>query len=108
MHSHKYAMEDLNEKCEQLIEDCGATSVRDDTIALQSLYTALVANAQALQSRTQKKLADHTEFLKAKKDIEEWLSRAEGTVQDCSGLADEPVMRENLETIEVASNLNIH
>ncbi|CAG7726205.1 unnamed protein product [Allacma fusca] len=103
INSHKYSMEDLNEKCEQLIEECSAPRVREDTIQLQSLYTTLVANAQALQSRTHKKLADHTEFLKAKKEIEEWLSRAEGTIQDCSGFADEPIMRENLDTIQTVA-----
>ena len=66
------------------------------------LHTQLIYLCiQALLSRTQKKLADHTEFLKAKKEIEDWLARAEGTLQDCSGLADEAVMRENYETIQV-------
>ena len=39
-------MEDLNEKCEQLIEECGTARVRDDTIQLQTDYALLVTNSQ--------------------------------------------------------------
>jgi len=41
--------------------------------------------------------------MKEKQDLEEWLNRAEGTLQDCSGFGDEAATKEKLETVQIVS-----
>lgn len=56
-----------------------------------------------LVSRVEKNLSDHTEFLKAKSEIESWLQRAHGTVNDCIGSGDLPWAKDKLETIKLVA-----
>jgi len=48
-------------------------------------------------------LSDHTDFVKEKHELEEWLNRAEGTLQDCAGFGDETSTREKLDTVKIVS-----
>jgi nesprin-1 len=56
-----------------------------------------------LLAKVQKSLSDHTGFIKEKQDLEEWLNRAEGTLQDCSGFGNEASTKEKLETVQMVS-----
>lgn len=51
----------------------------------------------------QKSLSDHTDFLNEKRQLEEWLDRAEGTLQDSIGFGTEAETREKLETVKLVS-----
>lgn len=57
-----------------------------------------------LLSRVEKNLSDHTEFVKAKAEMEEWLERANGTVKDCIGVGDLTWINDKLDTINLVSN----
>lgn len=54
-------------------------------------------------SRVEKNLSDHTEFLKARQEVEDWLSRAHGTVKDCVGSGDLAWARDKLDTIKLVA-----
>ncbi|GLH12193.1 Dystrophin, isoform B, partial [Gryllus bimaculatus] len=99
----KVVMEGLNDRCETLMELSACSWVRDQTVQLQGLYTNLLTSIQVLVSRAEKNLSDHTEFLKAKEEVDSWLKRAHGTVQDCIGVGNETVTRDKLETIQLVS-----
>lgn len=101
--TQKAQMEQANDFCEILTEQSACTWVRDETVQLQGLYTNLLTSAQSLVSKIEKNLSDHTEFLKAKKDLENWLFTAHGTVQDCIGTGDEKFIKDKLETIRLVS-----
>lgn len=101
--SEKPEMERLNDACESLMELSAVGWVRAKTVQLQSSYTNLLTSAQGLVSKIEKNLSDHTEFLKAKQELENWLYTAHGTVQDCIGVGDEDSLREKLETIHLVS-----
>ncbi|KAF5308513.1 hypothetical protein FQR65_LT06178 [Abscondita terminalis] len=101
--SQKSKMEDLNDYCESLMELSSCGWVRDQTVQLQSAYTNLLTSAQGLVSKIEKNLSDHTEFIKAKKDLESWLYTAHGSVQDCIGVGDENSIKDKLETIRLVS-----
>lgn len=101
--SEKPAMENLNDACESLMELSAVGWVRAKTVQLQTSYTNLLTSAQGLVSKIEKNLSDHTEFLKAKQELESWLYTAHGTVQDCIGVGDEDSLREKLETIRLVS-----
>lgn len=98
----KPVLEDLNDKCEALLEVSACSWARDKTVQLQSAYTSLLTDAQGLVSRVEKTLADHTEFLKAKKEMEDWLRTAHGSVQDCIGVGDTAWAKDKLETLRVS------
>lgn len=97
----KPVLEDLNDKCENLMEMSACSWARDNTVHLQSAYTCLLTDAQGLVSKVEKNLSDHTEFLKAKKELEEWLQTAHGSVQDCVGVGDVSWAKDKLQTIKV-------
>lgn len=99
----KLTLEELNDRCEALMDMCAATWVRDKTVGLQGGYSAAVTALQALLTRVQKNLADHTEFVRAREAFDAWLSRAQGTVQDCSGVGDAAQTADHLETIKLVS-----
>jgi nesprin-1 len=99
----KMPLEDLSDKCENLMELGAAPSVRESAAQLQAQYIQLLAGAQAMLVNIQKSLSDHTDFLKEKQELEEWLDRAEGTLQDSTGFGTEAVIREKLETCLIVS-----
>nr|XP_034172930.1 nesprin-1 isoform X14 [Osmia lignaria] len=99
----KPVLEDLNDKCEALLEMSACSWARDKTVQLQSAYTSLLTDMQGLVSRVEKNLSDHTEFLKAKKEMEEWLRIARGSVQDCMGVGDVEWAKDKLETIKIVA-----
>lgn len=101
--SQKPEMEHLNDICEALMELCAIGWVRVNTVQLQGAYTNLLTSAQSLVSKIEKNLSDHTEYLKAKEEMESWLYRAHGTVQDCIGVGDEKILKEKLDTIRLVS-----
>ncbi|XP_020291842.1 nesprin-1 isoform X3 [Pseudomyrmex gracilis] len=99
----KPVLEDLNDKCEALLEVSACSWARDKTVQLQSAYTSLLTDAQGLVSRVEKTLADHTEFLKAKKELEDWLRTAHGSVEDCIGVGDTAWAKDKLETLRLVA-----
>ncbi|KAJ8930094.1 hypothetical protein NQ314_017138, partial [Rhamnusium bicolor] len=99
--AQKSQMENLTDSCEALMELSAVGWVRDKTVQLQTEYTNLLTNAQSLVSKVEKNLSDHTEFLKIKAELEEWLHSAHKSVQDCIGEGDEQNMREKLEIIRI-------
>ncbi|XP_076280585.1 muscle-specific protein 300 kDa [Lasioglossum baleicum] len=99
----KPVLEDLNDKCEALLEMSACSWARDRTVQLQSAYTSLLTDMQGLVSRVEKNLSDHTEFLKAKKEMEDWLKIARGSVQDCMGVGDAEWAKDKLETIKIVA-----
>lgn len=101
--SQKPKMEDLNDYCESLMELSACSWIRDQTVQLQGAYTNLLTNAQTLVSKIEKNLSDHTDFIKAKKELENWLYTAHGTVQDCIGVGDEVSIKDKMETIRLVS-----
>lgn len=105
--SQKAWLEDLNDRCEILMEHSTCSRVREETVQLQAGYTAVVGNVQSLLSRLEKTKTDHTDFVIAKKEFSDWLERAQGTVQDCSGPSgNEAAAKEKYELVRsVASRL---
>ncbi|XP_068085330.1 muscle-specific protein 300 kDa [Anabrus simplex] len=99
----KVVMEELNDRCEALMELSACSWVRDQTVQLQGAYTNLLTIVQGLVSRVEKNLSDHTEFLKAKQELDTWLKTAHGTIHDCIGVGDEASTRDKLETIQMVS-----
>ncbi|XP_014483634.1 PREDICTED: nesprin-1 isoform X6 [Dinoponera quadriceps] len=99
----KPVLEDLNDKCEALLEISACSWARDKTVQLQSAYTSLLTDAQGLVSKVEKNLLDHTEFLKAKKEMEDWLRTAHGSVEDCIGVGDAVWARDKLETLRLVA-----
>lgn len=103
--AQKIVMEELNDRCESLMELSACSWVRDQTVQMQGAYTNLLTSVQGLVSRVEKNLSDHTEFLKAKEKLESWLYTAHGSVQDCIGVGDEASTKDKLETIRVSSSI---
>ncbi|XP_024081429.1 nesprin-1 [Cimex lectularius] len=104
LNNKKPAIEELSDKCEVLIELCACNWVRDETVKWQGEYAELFTTVQELLSRAEKNLSDHTEFLKAKDDLEQWLQRAHGTVKDCIGNGNQAWLKESLHTINLVTN----
>lgn len=98
----KPILEDFNDKCEALLEISACSWARDKTVQLQSAYMSLLTEVQGLVSKVEKNLADHTEFLKAKKEMEDWLRTAYGSVEDCVGVGDTTWAKDKLETLKVS------
>ncbi|XP_078048160.1 muscle-specific protein 300 kDa isoform X4 [Augochlora pura] len=99
----KPVLEDLNDECEALLEMSACSWARDKTVQLQTAYTTLLTDMQGLVSRVEKNLSDHTEFLKAKKEMEDWLRVAGGSVQDCMGVGDAEWAKDKLETVKIVA-----
>lgn len=99
----KVVIEELNDRCENLMDMCACSWVRDKTVQLQGDYTQMLTAIQSLLSRAQKKLSDHTEFIKARDEFDSWLNCAHGTVQECIGVGDEIETKDKLETIKIVS-----
>ena len=78
----KYDIENLNDKCEVLMEFSACSHVRDRTVNVQAAYTNLYTTVQALLSKTEKTVADHSDFNRARDEFDEWYLRANGTVMD--------------------------
>jgi nesprin-1 len=78
----KYDMETLNERCEVLVELSACASVRDRTVAIQTAFSNLYSTVQGLLNRTERSVADHSDFHRAREDYDEWHQRAAGTVND--------------------------
>lgn len=99
----KSVLEELNDRCENLMELSACSWVRDQTVQLQSKYSNLLTAIQGLVSNVEKNLSDHTEFQKAKKELQSWLETAHGSVQDCIGVGDIPSIKDKLETIKLVT-----
>ena len=80
----KYEMEGLNEKCEVLMEHSACSHVRDHAVNAQAAYANLYATVQGLLSRTEKSVADLTDFNRMRAEFDEWFARANGTAQDAA------------------------
>ena len=105
--SQKSWLEDLNDRCEILMELSTCSRVREETVQLQAGFTAVMGNVQSLLSRLEKTRTDHTDFVTSKKEFSNWLERAQGTVQDCSGqCGNEASTKEKYELVRsIASRL---
>uniref|UniRef100_A0A2A4K817 Calponin-homology (CH) domain-containing protein n=1 Tax=Heliothis virescens TaxID=7102 RepID=A0A2A4K817_HELVI len=101
---HKHVLEELNDRCENLMEQSACAWVRDKTVNLQTEYTTLLTKIQGLVSNGEKNLSDHTEFIKAKEDLQQWLETAHGTVQDSIGVGDIETTKDKLETVKLVNN----
>ncbi|XP_075225316.1 muscle-specific protein 300 kDa isoform X2 [Lycorma delicatula] len=101
--AQKVNVEELSDRCETLMELSACSWVRDETVQLQSAYTALLTAVQGLVSCVEKNLSDHTEFINAKEEYERWLQRAHGTVKDCIGAGDLAWTKDKLETIKLVA-----
>lgn len=77
--------------------------VRDQTVQLQSKYSDLLTSVQGLVSNVEKNLSDHTEFQKARKELQAWLETAHGSVQDCIGTGDISYIKDKIETIKLVT-----
>ena len=104
----KPVLEELNDKCEALLEMSACSWARDKTVQLQSMYTALLTEVQGLVSKVEKNLSDHTEFLKAQTEMKSWLQTAHGSIQDCVGLGDIAWAKDKLETTKVSHVTSFH
>ena len=51
---------------------------------LQAAYANLYATVQGLLSRTEKSVADLTDFNRMRAEFDEWFTRANGTAQDAA------------------------
>ncbi|KAF7272974.1 hypothetical protein GWI33_014281 [Rhynchophorus ferrugineus] len=92
-------LENLADSCEVLMELSAVGWVRDKTVQLQSAYTTLLTDAQSLVSKVEKNLSDHTDFLKARDLLENWLNAKHAAVQDCVVTGSEADIRKKLETV---------
>ncbi|GBO98724.1 Nesprin-1 [Eumeta japonica] len=101
---HKHVLEELNDRCENLMELSACAWVREKSVNLQTEYTTLLTKIQGLVSNGEKNLSDHTEFIKAKEELQKWLETAHGTVQDSIGVGDIETTKDKLETIKLVSN----
>ncbi|KAI5642762.1 spectrin repeat domain-containing protein [Phthorimaea operculella] len=101
---NKHVLEELNDRCENLMELSACAWVRDKTVNLQTEYTTLLTKIQGLVSNGEKNLSDHTEFIKAKEELQKWLETAHGTVHDSVGVGDIDTTKDKLETIKLVSN----
>ncbi|KPJ06864.1 Nesprin-1 [Papilio machaon] len=102
--ANKHVLEELNDRCENLMELSACAWVRDKTVNLQTEYTSLLTKIQSLVSNGEKNLSDHTEFIKAKNELQQWLETAHGTVQDSIGVGDIETTKDKLETVKLVSN----
>ncbi|CAH2241590.1 jg3925 [Pararge aegeria aegeria] len=102
--ANKHVMEELNDRCENLMELSACAWVRDKTVNLQTEYTSLLTKIQGLVSNGEKNLSDHTEFIKAKEELKKWLETAHGTVHDSIGVGDIDTTKDKLETVQLVTN----
>ena len=102
----KPTLEELNDKCEFLMEMSVCNWVRDKTVQIQSAYTAVLTEAQGLVSKVEKNLSDHTEYLKAKNDLEDWLQATQCIINGCMGVGDISWAKNALENTKVFLIIN--
>jgi len=50
----------------------------------------------------QRGLVDQSEFINAKQNLEAWLQRAEGNLEDSQGFGSEEMIKDKLETLKVS------
>ena len=105
---HKSMMEDLNDRCEILMELSTCSRVREDTVQLQAAYTTVVGQLHVLVSRLEKSKTDHSDFINSKEEFAKWLERSHGTIQDCAGqTGGEEVTKEKYDLVRsVASRMS--
>lgn len=101
--SGKTRVEDLNDICEALMELSACPLVRDKTVEIQVNYSKLLIAAQALASKLEKDLSDHTEFFNYKNKIREWLSQS-NEILDQNSLDVKKDMKEKLLNISAIAN----
>ena len=102
LQKEKWSVEDLSDKCETLMEYSAQNYIRDETVQLQAQYTQLLSRLQCLVSKGEKQLSDVNEYNTAKKEMEAWLDRAKGTVDDCSScVGSEADVQDRLDTLRV-------
>ena len=82
--SQRYEMENLSDKCEVLMEYSACSLVRDLTVNAQAAYSNLYSTVQSLLSKAEKSVTDFTDFFTARDRFEDWYSKANGTMDDCS------------------------
>ncbi|XP_055711373.1 muscle-specific protein 300 kDa isoform X7 [Phlebotomus papatasi] len=92
-------MEDLSDCCEILMEQSACTWVRDKTVDLQGRYSNLLNSAQAFVSKAEKCLADQTNFLVYKEQMEKWIAGKESTIKECTMVGNEATTRQNLNSL---------
>ncbi|XP_033150837.1 nesprin-1 [Drosophila busckii] len=102
--AEKETVEDLNDNCELLMEQSACTRIRDQTIETQANYTKLLTSAQGLVAKIEKNLSDHTEFLNYKKEMDDWIERAQQVLNECSNDGDAAVIAQKLETVNSLSS----
>lgn len=54
-----------------------------------------------LVSKIEKSITDHTEFLNYKNEMDNWLTNANKTLDECTGIGDENETRQKLHAITV-------
>ncbi|GAB0095245.1 nesprin-1 [Sergentomyia squamirostris] len=94
-------MEDLSDCCEILMEQSACTWVRDKTVDLQGRYSQLLNSAQAFVSKAEKCLADQTNFLVYKEQMEKWIAGKEETIKESTAVGNEASTRQNLNSLNV-------
>ncbi|CAG0924860.1 unnamed protein product, partial [Notodromas monacha] len=100
----KGTVEELSDKCEILMEYSAQNYVRDQTVQLQGQFTQLLSKLQSQVSKAEKQLSDVNEYNRSKQDMEKWLDRAKGTVDDCSScVGSEADVQDRLETLRILS-----
>lgn len=52
-------------------------------------------------SKIEKNVSDHSEFIKAKDELQDWIKRARGSVQDCVGDGDQIWISDKLKTLNL-------
>ncbi|KAK6636175.1 hypothetical protein RUM43_009828 [Polyplax serrata] len=97
----KNVLEELNDRCENLMDMCACPWVRDNTVQLQGEYTQALTAIQSLLSRAEKKLSDYSKFNEVRKEFDKWLNDARGTVKECKGMGDEVEAKNKLEKIKM-------
>lgn len=99
--TQRYEMENLNDKCEVLMEYSACSQVRDLTVNAQAAYSNLYTTVQAMFSKAEKSVTDFTDFFTARDSFEDWYTKASGTMSDCSSTdTTRDVLRSNLNEIK--------
>ena len=84
--AQRYEMENLNDKCEVLMDFSACCHVRDLTVNAQAAYSNLYTTVQGMFSRAEKSVTDFSDFFIARDNFEEWYNKASGTMSDYSSV----------------------
>ncbi|KAL3268198.1 hypothetical protein HHI36_007323 [Cryptolaemus montrouzieri] len=103
INNQKENLEHLIDSCDLVMEQSAVGWVRDKTVELQTTYTVQLIALQDLIAKSEKSLSDHKEFLQAKSNLEQWLFKRHGDIQDCVGVGDEASIIQKLATISQIS-----